>query len=329
MRRMGMRRIGVSCALLVSALIGWGSPLSGQSESLDVKYVELQSVKVKPEGKTCEITVKAKAPRLPVGCKVEFVLMWRYQKIEVYVVEVPANKRIEQTFTVKKYTPSADHYVLSTQLLEPKNQPRSIGRQIDGDPETFPPGAVPWAEYHEEHKFLLGTEEEIAAEVLRIQTWFKERYTELAEMDVLVDNSADAAKEATEFADSKGEFEEKQWRKMLDGQVLDKIRSLQKEIGEGLLGKQADMVAYRRPLADLRELANAVAWRATVRSIELYKEKGLEPSKDDSEPKELEMTVRSFKRTPPKSKDLGKIVQRINEALEIGKNKEAPKEGTP
>ncbi len=296
------------------------SEADAQSESTDQTYVVIQSIKVREDGKKRVIALRAKTPQLPVGCKVQFLLTWRYQEIESYLVTVPSNKRIEEEFVVRQYSPSPEPYVIHTRLLEPDKQPKKVAREITGDPKKFPPGAVPWAEFHNDHKFLLGTEAEIQAEQKRIQKWFKDRYVQFATLDKQVSDAATAVGEgAGEFVDKKGEFVEKKWRKWMDNDVLKPIREQQKDFEEGLLGKRGDLISYRMPLSDLRELSRAVAWRVTAKSIELYKELGLEPAKEDVEPEEIKTTVRGFKRRPPKGKDLQKMVSRINAALGIGK----------
>ncbi len=311
-----------ACAIAFGSIGFTPSEANAQSESTDQTYVEIQSIKVREDGKKRVIALKAKTPALPVGCKVQFLLTWRYQEIESYLVTVPSNKRIDEEFVVRQYSPSPEHYVIHTRLLEPDKQPKKVEREITGNPNKFPPGAVPWAEFHNDHKFLLGTAEEIQAEQKRIQDWFKDRYIQFATLDKQVSDAASAVGEgAGEFVDKKGEFVEKKWRKWLDSDVLKPIREQQKEFDEGLLGKRGDLISYRMPLSDLRELSRAVAWRVTAKSIELYKEQGLEPAKEDVEPEEIKTTVRGFKRRPPKGKDLQKMVSRINSALGIDKKK--------
>jgi len=320
------------CAGVVAAIlaISAAQTLSAQSEGTDIRYIEFQSVKVREDGKKRIIELKAKTSVLPVGCKVEFLLTWRYQIVERFVVEVPADRRFSQDFPVKSYVPSPEPYAIHTQIVFPlEDQPKSVRQAIEADPKTFPPGAGPWAEYHEEHKFVLGSEAEIRAELDRVKTWFKERYTQLGRLDVLVDTNADAATAGTDFANSQGEFDAKKWRSMLDGEVLKPLKDLQKEIEEGLAGKQGDLIAYRRPLAELRELANAVAWRAVDRSMALYEAKGLEPAPEDAKPEGLATTVRGFKRSPPKGSDLARLVKKIDEAIDPPKAETPPAPETP
>ena len=325
-------RFGRGAALLAVLLLlagGSWSTLSAQSEAVDVTYVELTSVKQVHEGKSHFIEIKAKTPNLPVGCKVMVILSWNYQRIQSHVFTVPSNRRLEERFKIKNYAPSPQHYVIRTQLLEMKDQPRKVSREMERDPKTFPPGAEPWAEQHDEKKFLMGTPEEIEAELKRVRDWFNERWRAIAGLDRKVANAAKAVREGTEYVNGKGEFEDDKWRKMMDDDVLKPIREYQKEIEEGLTGGRADMVAYRSPLADLRELSRAVALRVTKKSIDLYKEKGLSPAAEDSEPEEIVTKVRGFRgKRVPRSADLEKIVKRITTKLAPPKSPE-PKEGTP
>lgn len=319
----------VAAGLAAFLALAAAEPLGAQVEGTDILYIEYQSLKIREDGKKRTIELKAKSSVLPAGCKVEFLLTWRYQIIERYEVEFPADGRIEQEFVVKSYVPSPEPYALHTQILEPKLQPKAVRKVMEEDTKTFPPGSVPWAEYHLEHQFRLGSEAEISAELDRIKTWFRERYTALGRLDVLADTNADAASAGTDFADSKGEFDPKKWRKSFDSDILKPIQELQKEIKDGLEGKHGDLVAYKRPLAELRELSSAVGWRAVDRSIELYKAKGLEPATEDTEPKDLSIAVRGYKRSPPKSADLAKMVKRIDDAIDPPKIETPPVSSPP
>ena len=316
----------LSIAAVMSIIAGqWSASLLAQSESLDVKYVEIISIQQRVDGKKHFLDVKAKAPNLPVDCKVQFILTWNYQRVQTHVVKVPTSKRIEESFLIKDYAPSPTHYVMRTQLEEPKDQPRKVRQEMEKDTKTFPAGAVPWAEHHEDKKFLMGTPEEIQAAVAQIQEWFKERYTALGGLDRKVSSAVKAVESGEKYVNGKGEFEEKKWRDMMDKEVLQPIREYQADFEEGLMGKKMDMLAYRMPLSDLRELSRAVALRTTQRSVTLYEEKGLDPVKDDLEPEGVSTVVRGFKRERlPKSSDLGKMVRKMN--LAIGLEQE-PKEG--
>lgn len=324
-RSMRRRALGAAAVLMLVATAS--SPLSAQSEGTDIRYVEISSLKVRENDGKLVIEVKASAPKLPVGCKVEFLLTWRYQTIERYVVTVPANQRFDEEFKVDSYTPSPEKYVFRTQLIEPKDQPRAVRKAMEDDPETFPPGAVPWTEFQTEHEFTLGTEAEIRAERERIQTWFKEHYTNLAKLDGMVADAVKAVQAKTDYVDGKGEFQEKKWRKMMDDEVLAELKKLQDTIREGLKGQNAELLSYRRTLADLRELVNSVAFRVTDKSIELYKELGVDVSEADEKHEGVETTVRGYKRQPPPAKHLGKLVDSIKTQLGIGKAPEEEKEG--
>ena len=320
-------------ALLFAGLLSlWSgagtAPLHAQSESLDVKYVEIQSIKQRKEGKKHFLDVKAKTPKLPVDCKVQFILTWNYQRVQIHVVKVPSSKRIEESFEIKDYAPSPTHYVMRTQLLEPHEQPRKVKNEMAQDVKTFPPGAVPWAEHHDDKKFLIGTPEEIAEAVEKIQGWFKERWRALAGLDRKVSDAAKAVDAGEEYVNGKGEFEAKKWRDMMDKEVLTPIREYQEDFEAGLMGKKMEMLAYRMALADLREFSRAIALRTTQKSVKLYKAQGLEPAEEDLEPEGVSTNVRGFKRKRlPKSKDLLKMIARIKQGIGIVEEEEKDGEG--
>ncbi|MGA1781575.1 MAG: hypothetical protein ACO4CW_14710, partial [Planctomycetota bacterium] len=64
------------------------------------------------------------------------------------------------------------------------------------------------------------------------------------------------------------------------------------------------------------------ALRATSRSIELYEEKGLSPAEEDKAPEAIVTKVPGFNKRVPKGSDLQKIVNRINDKLDIEEKKD-------
>ena len=330
MLNIAFRRAAILFAFAALIFVGSTTPLSAQpSESRDMTYVELTSVKQVHEGDDHFIEIKAKVPHLPVGCKVVFILSWNYQRTQSNVFTVPANKRIEERIKIKHYAPSATPYIMQTELVKLKDQPRKVKRELEKDPKTFPPGAEPWSEHHDDKKFLMGTKEEIAAEIQRINEWFDVRWKAIAGLSLNVYKAAKGVEAGTDYVNGKGEFEEDKWRKMMDKDVLQPLRDYQKEIAEGLTGSRTDLIAYRPALADLRELTRAVALRVTKKSIEVYKSKGLPAAAEDEEPEELNTRPRGFRgKRIPKSKDLEKIVNRMKLKLAPPKS-EKPEGATP
>ena len=245
----------------------------------------------------------------------EFVLTREFSELQVNMVTVPSNGKIRESFKIENYAPSEAEFIYMTRILPLDDQPRSVRKEIEGDPETYPPSIIPLQRYHYEQRFSSGTPEQIAAEKKRVRKWFVTEYEKLAKLDGAQREAIKLVEEAEEYVDSKGALDPKKWRKMMDKDILDVLRASQKLYGEGLAGTRADLLAYRFILVDLQTLSNAVALRVTDRSIQLYEAHGLTPVDEDKKPEGINTKVPGFSKRIPKGEDLGRMVGRIRSKL--------------
>lgn len=286
----------------------------------DLRLVEFTSIEATKDEKSgrYSLIVQGKTPRIPAGTKIDLLLTWRSQLIQTFTMTVPGNKRFRERLAVKPLEPTADKYMFRT-VIDPKKQTKKVKTAIEKEKELFPPVAAPWTEFHFDHQFLLGTKEEIEASLKATREWFTSRYTEMATIDGKVRKGVKAVESATEYVNSKGEFDEKKWREFMDKKVIEKLVTYQEEIRKGF--NEPRFVAHRLALSYLLELSVAVGKRTTTESKKLYLSQGLTASTSDVKPEKLEIKVRSGRRVPS-SADLNDLVVKINKLIGLAPENE-------
>jgi hypothetical protein len=286
----------------------------------DLRLVEFTSIEATKDEKTGRYTliVLGKTPQIPAGTKIDLLLTWRSQLIQTFTMTVPGNKRFRERLAVKPLEPTADKYMFRT-VIDPKKQTKKVMTAIEKEKELFPAIAAPWTEFHFNHQFLLGTREEIEASLNTTRAWFTSRYKEMATIDGKVRKGVKAVELATEYVNSKGEFDEKKWRVFMDKKVIERLVTYQEEIRKGF--NEPRFVAHRLALSYLLELSVAVGKRTTTESKKLYVAQGLPASARDAKPDKLEIKVRSGRRVP-RSTDLNDLVVKINKLIGIAPENE-------
>lgn len=266
------------------------------------------------------VFVEAKAPLLPAGTKVRFILTWMSQKIETFTVEVEGSKTIREQFKVKKAPISMTPFQFRTEVHGGKDQSKRVRDAMKRDPDTFPPSLDPWTDYHSKFKFQIASQEEIDAALKTTRAFFKERYMTLGKLDTKVQKDFKKAKEGEAFSKNE-EFDGTKWNKFIDKEVLGVIGPMQEEI----LGKikEEEFRPFRRTLMELVEIANAVAYRSTKASIDLHKHFGGAAPDAHVKPEKVNTKTR---RRNPKSGYLEGLVKSINQQLGIGKKKPEAKD---
>ncbi|MDE0961163.1 MAG: hypothetical protein OSB09_10310 [Planctomycetota bacterium] len=279
----------------------------------DLRLFEFTKIEAIKQGKSqnYNLLIEAKTPKIPVGTKIDLLLTWRSQLIQTFTITVPANRRLREELKLKPLEPTADKYMFRT-VIDPKKQSSKVTKALEKEAELFPVVAAPWTEFHFDHQFIIGTAEEIEAALQQTREWFTVRYTEMATLDGQVRNGVLGVEAATDYVNSKGEFDEKKWRDFMDKKVIGRLVELQEEIRKGF--QEPRFVAHRLALSYLLELSVAVGKRSTTESKKLYIAQGLAASVSDTKPKKLEVKVRSGRRIP-RSSDLNDLVMKINKMI--------------
>jgi hypothetical protein len=277
------------------------------------EFIKIESIK-SDKSKVYTLVIQAKTPKIPVGTKIDLLLTWRSQLIQTFTITVPANRRIREELKLKALEPTADKYMFRT-VIDPKKQSGKAKKALDKETELFPVISAPWTEFHFDHQFVIGTAEEIELALRQTREWFTVRYTEMATLDGEVRNGVKGVEAATDYVNSKGEFDENKWRDFMDKKVIGRLVELQEEIRKGF--QEPRFVAHRLALSYLLELSVAVGKRTTVESKKLYIAQGLAASSSDTKPEKLEIKVRSGRRIP-RSSDLNDLVMKINKMIGLG-----------
>ncbi len=319
-------RRSLSIGWMLVALFSWmPSDLLAQGEGrgpggTDLRLVEFTGIEATKDEKSgrYSLTVQGKTPQIPAGTKIDLLLTWRSQLIQSFTMTVPGNKRFREKLSLIALEPTADKYMFRT-VIDPTKQTKKVMTALDKEKELFPPIAAPWTEFHFDHQFVLGTKEEIEASLKVTREWFTSRYTEMATIDGKVRKGVKAVESATEYVNSKGEFDEKKWREFMDKKVIERLVTFQEQIRKGFT--EPRFVAHRLALSYLLELSVAVGKRTTTESKKLYLAQGLTASASDLKPEKLEIKVRSGRRVPS-SADLNAIVVKINKLIGLAPENE-------
>ncbi len=274
--------------LAVTVLPGAAAAAAAQEAAAPKLPIIINSVSPQKKKDGWYLRVVGKAPELPAGTVIDFVVRWLSKDVDAFTVTLDGSRQIREKFLARKITGPIENLHLRAYIHFAK-QPESVRKKLEGNPTRFPMKQNPWTYVFMDQGFKVGTEAQLKKQREEIREFFKASLIVLERIESSFTEAHDQAQEKTRFVKNE-QFNADAWQQWQEKEVREPLRRIQAKIRASK--NNVVFLPFKRDLGYLGDIGCCVAKRSVERSKALYREQGLSPDPKDLAPKDLDLNAK-------------------------------------